>query len=73
MAVALVTGASRGFGLALARSLALDGWKLVLDARGADALAEVSGELSQLTTVHAISGDVADPWHRGALVAAAEA
>ena len=73
MAVALVTGASRGFGLALARSLALDGWTLVLDARGADALAEVAGELSQLTTVHAIPGDVADPWHRGALVAAAEA
>jgi NAD(P)-dependent dehydrogenase (short-subunit alcohol dehydrogenase family) len=73
MAVALITGASRGFGLALARSLALDGWTLVLDARGGNALAEVAGELSQLTTVHAIPGDVADPWHRGALVAAAEA
>ena len=47
--VALVTGASRGFGLALARSLALDGWTLVLDARGAGALAAVTDELSQLT------------------------
>jgi NAD(P)-dependent dehydrogenase (short-subunit alcohol dehydrogenase family) len=72
MAVALVTGASRGLGLALARSLARDGWSLVLDARGADALDAVTQELSELTTVRAIPGDVADVWHRGALVAAAE-
>src|SRR5262245_4385750 len=72
MAVALVTGASRGLGLALARSLARDGWSLVLDARGAEALEAVAHELSELTTVQAIPGDVADVWHRGALVAAAE-
>jgi NAD(P)-dependent dehydrogenase (short-subunit alcohol dehydrogenase family) len=72
MAVALVTGASRGFGLELARSLARDGWTLVLDARGAEALAAVAAELGDLTTVRAIPGDVGDVWHIGALVAAAE-
>jgi NAD(P)-dependent dehydrogenase (short-subunit alcohol dehydrogenase family) len=72
MAVALVTGASRGLGLALARSLALDGWNLVLDARGAEALDRVASELAELTTVRAVAGDVADIWHRGALIAAAE-
>jgi NAD(P)-dependent dehydrogenase (short-subunit alcohol dehydrogenase family) len=72
MAVAVVTGASRGLGLALARSLALDGWNLVLDARGADALDQVASELAVLTTVRAIPGDVADVSHRGALIAAAE-
>jgi NAD(P)-dependent dehydrogenase (short-subunit alcohol dehydrogenase family) len=72
MAVAVVTGASRGLGLALARSLALDGWNLVLDARGTDALDRVATELSELTTVRAIPGDVADPRHRGALIAVAE-
>ncbi|MGA7281360.1 MAG: short-chain dehydrogenase, partial [Acidimicrobiia bacterium] len=30
----MITGASRGFGLALARALASDGWSLVIDARG---------------------------------------
>ena len=35
---ALITGASRGLGLALARQLAQQGWNLVIDARGTDAL-----------------------------------
>jgi NAD(P)-dependent dehydrogenase (short-subunit alcohol dehydrogenase family) len=68
---ALVTGASRGLGLALARSLAADGWSLVLDARGAGALAHVAAELERHTTVVALPGDVADESHRTALVAAA--
>ena len=68
---ALVTGASRGLGLALARALAHRGWSLVLDARGADALAAAADELSTHTTVAAIAGDVADPAHRAALVSAA--
>ena len=38
MHTALITGASRGLGLALARQLARRSWRLVIDARGADAL-----------------------------------
>ena len=43
---ALVTGASRGLGLALARALAERGWSLVIDARGADALEAARRELA---------------------------
>jgi NAD(P)-dependent dehydrogenase (short-subunit alcohol dehydrogenase family) len=68
MPVAIVTGASRGLGLALARALASSGWTLVVDARGGDALAEATAELAGVT---AIAGDVADPDHRRALVEAA--
>jgi len=71
MQTALVTGASRGLGLALARSLAGDGFRLVLDARGAAALERAARELGRRTEVHAIAGDVADPAHRDALVRAA--
>jgi NAD(P)-dependent dehydrogenase (short-subunit alcohol dehydrogenase family) len=68
---ALVTGASRGFGEALARSLAADGWGLVLDARGAADLDGIAAELRRRTTVIAIAGDVTDPSHRTDLVQAA--
>ena len=69
--VAIVTGASRGLGLALARRLAADRWRLVLDARGAPALESVRAELAGTTDVRAIAGDVADDSHRAELVAAA--
>jgi NAD(P)-dependent dehydrogenase (short-subunit alcohol dehydrogenase family) len=65
----IVTGASRGLGLALARSLVERGWDLVVDARGEDALAQSAAALG--ATVTAIAGDVADPQHRTALVEAA--
>ena len=68
MPVGIVTGASRGLGLALARALDERGWRLVVDARGADALAEATAGLGAVT---AIPGDVADPDHRRALVEAA--
>jgi short-subunit dehydrogenase len=68
---AIITGASRGLGLALARALAAQGWTLVIDARGATALQAVAAELSAVTTVTAIPGDVTDDWHRSALVDAA--
>ena len=70
---ALVTGASRGLGLALAREIAQRGWKLIIDARGAEALAAARAELAPWTEVTAIAGDVADRSHRRALVIAARA
>ena len=71
MDTALITGASRGFGLALARALARRSWRLVIDARGAEALEAARAELASLTEVVAIPGDVADHEHRRAMVTAA--
>jgi NAD(P)-dependent dehydrogenase (short-subunit alcohol dehydrogenase family) len=71
MQTAIITGASRGLGLALARALATRGWRLVVDARGEQDLARAADELSRLTDVTAIAGDVTDEWHRDALVTAA--
>ena len=68
---ALITGASRGLGLALARELAERGWTLIIDARGAEALEAAREELARRTEVVAIAGDVGDPGHRRALAAAA--
>src|SRR5438128_12635527 len=68
---ALITGASRGLGLAIARQLAKLRWNLIIDARGADALNAACTELSHFTSVTAIPGDVTDPAHRHALVDAA--
>jgi NAD(P)-dependent dehydrogenase (short-subunit alcohol dehydrogenase family) len=71
MDTALITGASRGLGLALARELARRSWRLVIDGRDAEALEAAREELSRLTEVVAVPGDVADAWHRGALIAEA--
>jgi NAD(P)-dependent dehydrogenase (short-subunit alcohol dehydrogenase family) len=68
MPVGIVTGASRGLGLALARALAGRDWRLVVDARGAEALEEATAGLERVV---AIAGDVADPGHRQELVEAA--
>jgi NAD(P)-dependent dehydrogenase (short-subunit alcohol dehydrogenase family) len=71
MDIAIITGASRGLGLALARAIADRGYGLVVDARGSADLERARAELSGRTRVTAIAGDVADPDHRAALVAAA--
>jgi NAD(P)-dependent dehydrogenase (short-subunit alcohol dehydrogenase family) len=82
--VALVTGASQGLGLALARALTDAGWRLVVDARHPDALRSAvaglgasereDGSAADAPTtrdrVTAIPGDVADPAHRADLAAA---
>ena len=63
--VGIVTGGSRGLGLALVEALAERGWRLVVDARGGAALERA---VSGLDGVVAIGGDVADAEHRRALV-----
>ena len=70
MPTAIVTGASRGLGLALARALAERRWRLVIDAREAGTLNEVATELARSTDVAALAGDVSDPEHRASLIAA---
>ncbi len=68
MKVALITGASRGLGLALAQSLAERRWQLVIDGRDGQALEAAAQHLSRHTVVRAIAGDVADEQHRRALM-----
>jgi NAD(P)-dependent dehydrogenase (short-subunit alcohol dehydrogenase family) len=71
--VALITGASRGLGRALAAGLAREGFTLIIDARNAAALHEAAADLRAAgATVTAISGDVTDPAHRAALLRAAQ-
>src|SRR4051794_21394626 len=60
---AIVTGASRGLGRALAAALAGAGWRVVVDGRTLDpAVAD------EIPGVVAVPGDVTDSWHRGLLV-----
>jgi NAD(P)-dependent dehydrogenase (short-subunit alcohol dehydrogenase family) len=68
--VALITGASRGLGLEIARLYALRGMRLVLTARDATPLQEAAHELSRVTDVVAIAGDVANRAHARRLVTA---
>ena len=69
---ALITGASRGLGLALAQALASRGWNLVITARGKAALEQAAKKLSAHTHVIAIAGDINDSHHRSALANAAQ-
>jgi NAD(P)-dependent dehydrogenase (short-subunit alcohol dehydrogenase family) len=67
----LITGASRGLGLALASRLARENWTLIIDARGAEDLETARTELAQQTRVIALPGDVSGEEHRQALAEAA--
>jgi NAD(P)-dependent dehydrogenase (short-subunit alcohol dehydrogenase family) len=68
--VAIVTGASRGFGRALTAALLDRGWTVVADARRAADLDATALALNSPRLI-AIPGDVTDPAHRAALVVAA--
>jgi len=73
MNTALITGGSKGFGLALAESLVADGWSVVIDGRNPDALDEAVARLRGVSNgqaVRGIEGDVADPNHRDELARA---
>lgn len=75
MEVAIVTGASKGLGLALAGGLADQGWSLVIDARGGEALRsaeeDLRARLQHGSSLVAIVGDVTSQAHRSELVEAA--
>jgi NAD(P)-dependent dehydrogenase (short-subunit alcohol dehydrogenase family) len=68
---ALITGASRGLGRALASALNARGWRLVVDGRDPDRLAAAVAAFPRPELVTALAGDVGDPAHRTALAAAA--
>jgi NAD(P)-dependent dehydrogenase (short-subunit alcohol dehydrogenase family) len=70
MSVAVITGASRGLGRALALALAGEHWTLVVDARTSTDLAKVVAELESggAPIVVGLDGSVADPGHRRQIV-----
>ncbi len=69
---AVITGASQGLGLALARRLATEGWSLAIDARRSENLRAAADELRAVTEVAAVAGDITDADHRRDLATAAE-
>ena len=58
--VALVTGSSRGLGLASAKALAAEGARVMLTARGAEQLARAADEVVALSSTDAVRTAVAD-------------
>ena len=58
--VALVTGSSRGLGLASAKALAAEGARVMLTARGAEQLARAADEVTALANADAVRTTVAD-------------
>jgi NAD(P)-dependent dehydrogenase (short-subunit alcohol dehydrogenase family) len=73
---ALITGASRGLGRALAAGLAREGYALIIDARDGTALGAAAAQITAGApgaAVTAVPGDVTDPAHRAALRQAAAA
>lgn len=69
MSNAIITGASRGLGLALARTLTTEGWRVVVDARTAADLARAADSLGPAAVP--VPGDLTDGSHRADLLAAA--
>src|SRR5215475_15310530 len=78
MPIAIITGASKGLGRALAAELADAGWSLIIDARSADALGAAADHLrtrgaTQSVQIEPIAGDITSAVHRDALIRAASA
>jgi NAD(P)-dependent dehydrogenase (short-subunit alcohol dehydrogenase family) len=77
MSVAIVTGASRGLGQALATGLVQAGWSVVIDGRDRSTLNASAGRMRDVATedarVVAVPGDITDAEHRHALSDAAVA
>ena len=73
MSVAVVTGASRGIGFAIAQRFVADGIRVVITGRNAEALEAAAKELGGPDTAIGVAGKGDDPEHRAAVVAAASA
>ncbi|MFZ1830413.1 MAG: SDR family oxidoreductase [Candidatus Competibacteraceae bacterium] len=58
--IALITGATSGFGAASARRFAAEGWRLILCGRRQERLDELRAELAATTPVHIFPLDVRD-------------
>ena len=74
MATAIITGGSLGLGRALTEALRDLGWRVVVDGRRPELLADLAGTVvpsAEGGGVVAVPGDVTDPDHRAALLAAA--
>jgi NAD(P)-dependent dehydrogenase (short-subunit alcohol dehydrogenase family) len=67
MPVALITGASRGFGRALSAALGERGWDLVVDARGREDLGAATAAIRAGGRLCCVAGDVSEPEHRAEL------
>jgi len=67
MSTALITGASRGLGAAVADALVQRGWTVIITARDDAALQAKADALTQAGHVIAVAGDVADASHRAVL------
>lgn len=70
MPTAIITGGSRGFGLAVARVLVGEEWDVVVDGRRGDALAAATAGIGP--RAHPVIGDVGDPLHRRSLLEQAQ-
>jgi 3-oxoacyl-[acyl-carrier protein] reductase len=68
--VAIITGASRGIGLGIARRIVAEGGRVTVTARGADALAAAVDELGGPDVALGVPGKADDPEHRARAVQA---
>jgi NAD(P)-dependent dehydrogenase (short-subunit alcohol dehydrogenase family) len=66
MANAIITGGSRGLGLALAQELVAGGWRVVIDARTTGELDAAVRALGPAAS--GVPGDLTDPDHRAAVL-----